>query len=329
MLTVAALANIQPPSSGVAAPQSLRRLFHDETSDAPDPFRSYGQAPGSFSSISSTKTANLGDVDSDGGYDPRTLKRTDYAARESPARGATYRDVRDAKGLQPISIPLGESSSQGAHSSARSDGPESAESSQQATPMPGMASSPTTRRFARAGSNDNVGLESPRHVPGQRRPSTSAVVRDDFSGGNGGGLRAYRSDASASSSSLQGLEPPNRPFAPTRPSAPSLQRLHSAAPTVPLPGAESPPRNGLGGLHPRPAMTRQASVAAIMERTEPHPISPSASASSGRTTPMFAAGISMMRTRSGSRTDGEQTGLAALRGGGLGLKDVLKVSGAS
>lgn len=40
---------------------------------------------------------------------------------------------------------------------------------------------------------------------------------------------------------------------------------------------------------------------------------------------MLATGISMMRTRSGSRTDGEQSGLLPIRGGGLGLKEVLKV----
>jgi protein-serine/threonine kinase len=314
-------------SSNPAAPQSLRRLFHDESSDAPDPFKAYGQQQGSFSSVSSSRTANQGDVESDGDYDPRTIKRTDFgASRNSPVKSASYRDVRDSKGLQPISIPLASSFSLGAQGSAK-DAYDSAESSQQATPMPGIASSPTaTRRLPRKGSIDSVALDSPRHAPGQRRPSTSATVRDDFGGSSGGGLRAFRSDANASSSSLSlGLEPPNRPFAPPRAGAPSLHRLHSAAPTVPLP-AESPPRNIPGGLHPRPAMMRQASVAAVMERTEPNPLSPSAPGPSGRTTPMLAAGISMMRTRSGSRTDGEQSGLLPIRGGGLGLKEVLKVS---
>lgn len=127
--------------------------------------------------------------------------------------------------------------------------------------------------------------------------------------------------------------PPN-PITPGRPQPPPLTRMHSAAPTIPLP-SNSPSRpipSQLSLVPPtRPPMMRQASVAVMEGRAQSQaqalalaqaqegPLSPTKNLA----LPRSGAGgpVGMMRSRSGSRVDAE--GLA----GGMGLRDLLKVSG--
>ena len=107
-----------------------------------------------------------------------------------------------------------------------------------------------------------------------------------------------------------------------------MTRMHSAAPTIPLP-FDSPTRPvpaHISIVPPvRPPMLRQASVAVMEGRAQSQAqvialaqseglVSPAKNLALPR--PIIGAPVAMMRSRSGSRVDSD---------GGVGLRDLLKV----
>ncbi|WVQ82620.1 hypothetical protein IAT38_004751 [Cryptococcus sp. DSM 104549] len=318
-----------PPTSR-PAPQSLRRLFHDESSSDPDPFQSFAhQQPATPQSSEESGTIKQA------GRFP-SPEHYDYISRDgSPEEGEGYdfstirqnRLGRDGRSPTPLSVSTNNPPSSGFPSAASSATYHPAEASQEPTPIASRdAPVPSPRQLATQRSVDNISLaptsnsqppdERSKSGPGMRRPSAS----------HGEGLRGFQFPLSKPSPG-----PSSTP--PSKHQPPALHRNHSAAPNLPS-GADSAshPATHLP-LGSRPPMMRQASVA-VMEGRQASQTQALALAQAqaqegndihlpsknlavpGSLGQRPSGGLGMMRTRSGGRSDD----------GHVGLKDLLKLS---
>lgn len=304
------------------APQSLRRLFHDESSAEPDPFQSFAhqQPPTPQTSEGSSSIEQIGrfstppeqefldDPDSPA-FDPSTI-------RPKPARPSSIITSNAAPST------LTSSSSSSSFLPEQSQAPDSVARLENA-PIPSprqikgkmsfdaLSSAPTSR--------------SEPEVPRKE----SFTGRRPGGGSVGEGLKGFQFPLV--SKSVPSVAPSN-PINPSRPKPPPLHRMHSAAPTIPLPSASDSPTRHIPaplslGPPTRPPMMRQASVAVMEGRAQSQaqalalvqskegPLSPTKNLA----IPRPAGGPVMLRSRSGSRVDAE----GAV--GGIGLRDLLKV----
>lgn len=343
LLTSLALANIAPPTAR-PAPQSLRRLFHDESSTDPDPFQSFAHqqptTPQSSNGSASVEQA---------GRFP-TPEQDAMEVFDENAYGfdaSTIRQQRLGKtGAAPLSIFTGAHPMQSSMSSAASGSTFRPEASQAPTPIgrsDGMPAIPSPRQI-----RPKMSLDTLSSVP-TTKSNPTGEPRDKGPGRRPGGsvgegLRGFQFPLVTKGGHLPAVSA----SAPARPSPPPLHRMHSAAPTVPVP-ADSPSRQlplaqASLPLPSRPPMMRQASVAVMEGRAQSQaqaqaialaqvresplilsknllvPIHPLGARRPSITNLNIGSGAAvMMRSRSGSRVDAE--GLS----GGIGLRDLLKV----
>jgi protein-serine/threonine kinase len=326
------LGNMAPPTGrqDAPAPQSLRRLFHDESSIDSDPFQSFAhQQPvtpasiggsgsieqsGRFDSPSGEESEIFGSEDSTSNFDSSTIRQRRLGANSPSGLSIVTR----------VDTPSGPSSTM-------SDSTYQPESSQAPTPIArqdgNLPLPPSLARQLRPKMSLDTLSSNPtsRSQPEQDRKDSAPMRRP------GGSV----------SEGLRGFQFPlvTKPHGPAFsaggiPRAPPLQRNFSAAPAFPSPVELSgrPEHSGssslgLGGPPARPPMMRQASVAVMegrsqaqaqalaMVQADDDPLSPSGGLIPPRAP--FAGGqaIVMTRTRSGSRTDGEV----------VALRDLMKV----
>ncbi|WWD22796.1 hypothetical protein CI109_107290 [Kwoniella shandongensis] len=322
------VANISPPTARLA-PQSLRRLFHDESSTDPDPFQSFAhQQPGTPQSSDGSGAIEQTErfpspepeeyLDGETGYDPSTIRQP--------------RSRRDERSPTPLSISTAYTSTAGP-SSLTSMSTYQSESSEPPTPIAksdadtspprqikGKMSLDTLSSVPTSKSQPAEDLRS-KSGPGVRRPG----------GSMGEGLRGFQFPLVSTS----GSGPAPNVSAP-KAQPPVLHRMHSAAPMLPS-ATESPTRSfsSQGGLPPRPPMMRQASVAVMegraasqsqahaqafaLAQSQQNPMSPTKNlAIPGSLGQRPMGGMGMMRSRSGSRVEDGQ--------GVVGLRDLLKLS---
>ncbi|KAK8844657.1 hypothetical protein IAR55_006504 [Kwoniella newhampshirensis] len=320
------LTTLSPPTAR-PAPQSLRRLFHDETSSDPDPFQSFAlQQPGTPQSSdgsgaieqvarfpSPEQEEYLGD---DVGYDPSTIRQGRLGRT---GRSPTPLSVSTDLQILPDTVPTPSTSTY------RIDSP------QADTPMgkPDV-DLPSPRQMRTKMSLDTLSSvptsksQQPEDIrlksgPGARRPG----------GSMGEGLRGFQFPLVSQSTSGPSVIRP-------APQPPTLHRMHSAAPTMPG-SAVSPTRSfsSHGALPTRPPMMRQASVAVMegraasqsqahaqafaLAQSQEGPMTSTRNlAIPGSLGPRPMGGMGMMRSRSGSRVEEGQ--------GVVGLRDLLKLS---
>ena len=304
-------------------PQSLRRLFHDETSIGPDPFQAFThqQPP------TPQPTDGSASVEQGGRFDA-PLEGEYLESPELPAFDpATIRQQK----AQPLSIVTIPDDGAPLLSSSTSSATFPPEELQASTPIVRkdfhIQPVPSPRQIKGRMSLENLSSAS------SSKSQPDVPRKDSFTGRRPGGsvgegLKGFQFPLVTKS------EPAN-PLTPGRPQAPPLHRLHSAAPTIPSPSEPSPSRQvptQLSIVLPtRPPMMRQASVAVMEGRAQSQAQALAlAQAQDGSSSPtknlavprLGAVGpVIMMRSRSGSRMDAD--GL----GGGIGLRDLLKVRG--
>ncbi|WVF66644.1 hypothetical protein IAT40_001385 [Kwoniella sp. CBS 6097] len=296
--------NLSPPTARPApAPQSLRRLFHDETSSDPDPFQSFAhQQPstpqssdgsgsieqvGRFpspeeeeetinfdtSSDSLDDTVASGNGDQSGGYDASTIRQNRLGRPgngRSPGPLSVNTDQPPTSSLFSASTYHPQDGSQAPTPIARvgiDNAPSQADRGLRTKmSLDTLSSVPTSK------SQLQPGDERAKPGPGMRRPGGGGSAAGD-------GLRGFQfplvskggpgptTATAAASSAVQGTAPAlGGKFV-----APPLNRMHSAAPTIPIPSNGNNNNQAhaasaqIGiGLPPRPPMMRQASVA-VME----------------------------------------------------------------
>ncbi|OXG23511.1 protein-serine/threonine kinase [Cryptococcus neoformans Tu401-1] len=287
--------HLSPPTARPApAPQSLRRLFHDESSTDPDPFQSFAhqQPPTPQTTEDSNTIKQTGRFPSPEQEDPPPLVDTDShppKPRKNELDGQTIRQARlgrDGQSPTPLMITTDYSPSSNTLSATSTATYYPIETPQEPTPIARTdAGVPSPRRLRNKMSLDNLSLTP---------TSKSQLTAEERSKSNGGMRRPSASDARDGLRGFQfplmtksGPGPPatttistSTPTSTQLPTAgklfpPPLNRNHSAAPAYPLAdpittntttsptGTSSP---GFGGLAfgPRPPMMRQASVA-VME----------------------------------------------------------------
>lgn len=298
-----ASSNLSPPTTHPApAPQSLRRLFHDESSTDPDPFKSFAhqQPPTPQTTEGSDTIKQTGRFPSPEQEDLPPLVDTD-SPPATPGKneldGQTIRQARlgrDGRSPTPLMITTGYSPSPSSNtlSAASTATYYPIETPQEHTPIARTdAGVPSPRRIRNKISLDNLSLtptsktqpaaeERSKSSGGMRRPSASDARE---------GLRGFQFPlmtksgpgptpiTTASMSTSTNTPTSTQPPAAGKLFPPPLNRNHSAAPAYPFAdptttstttttsptGTSSP---GFGGLAfgPRPPMMRQASVA-VME----------------------------------------------------------------
>ncbi|WVR03173.1 hypothetical protein IAU60_000164 [Kwoniella sp. DSM 27419] len=325
-----ALSNLSP-STVRPAPQSLRRLFHDESSSEPDPFQSFAhQQPSTPQS-----SENSSSIEQVGRFpDPEEEEETiDLDRLESPGGrqgsgfdASTIRQARlgrNGRSPEPLTIHTGRApgSSTSSTSTFRP-----LHDSQAPTPVAGPGMQPER------GLRSKMSLDTLSSVP------TSRTQPPDERSRNGPGVRR---PGGSVGEGLRGFQFPLVSKSPPPSGPPALNRIHSAAPAIPVSSGSHP--LPMAGLPPRPQMMRQASVAvmegraanasqahaqamAMAQAQEGHaPMSPTKSLGvpgslgrpigPGMMNPV--GGMGMMRSRSGSRVD---------EGQAVGLRDLLKLT---
>lgn len=313
-------ADLTPPSA-CQAPQSLRRLFHDESSAEPDPFGCFAhqQPPTPQTSEGSSSVEQVGRFNSP--PEEEFLEDTGSSAFDAPTIRQNPHKALSIDTSSSIPPPLSSSPSSAIFLPEKSQAPTPIarfDSSTQAIPSP--------RQIKGKMSFDTVSSAP------TSRSQPEVPRKDSFTGRKPGGsvsegLKGFQFPLVTQSS-------PVNPITPARPHPPALHRMHSAAATTPLP-SDPPSRqvpSQLSLVPPaRPPMMRQASVAVMEGRAQSQaqalalaqaqaqdsPLSPTKNLALPR--PGMGGAAVMMRSRSGSRVDAE--GLA----GGMGLRDLLKV----
>ncbi|WVQ94253.1 hypothetical protein IAU59_001332 [Kwoniella sp. CBS 9459] len=285
--------NVSPPTARPApAPQSLRRLFHDETSSDPDPFQSFAhQQPGTpqssdgSSSIEqvgrfpspgeeeetidfdvSSSSLGVDDGPSEGGYDASTIRQNRlHRPGRSPEPLSVNTDQPPTLSLSSASTYHPQDGSQAPTPIARvghDNGLPADRGLRTKMSLDTLSSVPTSK------SQPQPNDERAKSGPGMRRPGGGG------GGSMGDGLRGFQfplvskggpgpTTTTTTTTTTAATQAPGGKF-----SAPPLNRMHSAAPTIPIPtaagqSATGPAQIGMG-LPPRPPMMRQASVA-VME----------------------------------------------------------------
>ncbi|OCF60050.1 STE/STE20/YSK protein kinase [Kwoniella mangroviensis CBS 10435] len=343
---------LSPPTAR-PAPQSLRRLFHDESSSEPDPFQSFAmQQP---STPQSSEDGGSSSIEQVGRFPTPEPEEAIHLPPDSPDSESTKGTVRqrfirnlNSHGSDQLSLDIP------THPSSDSQAPTPIAKTNSNEPLlkPKM-STDTLSATARSQPED-----SNRPKPAMKRPGGGG-------GSMGDGLRGFQFPLVSKGPVPPGGAGSSGPSAlPGRAQAPPLSRMHSAAPTIPISSAsgESPNKSGItglpGGLPPRPQMMRQASVAvmegramlnnqahqqalALAQQNDPVGggsaplLSPNKVLNipgtggqgtgiglgrpigPGMTNNPVGGGIGMMRSRSGSRVD---------EGHAVGLRDLLKLS---
>ncbi|WWC85430.1 uncharacterized protein L201_000293 [Kwoniella dendrophila CBS 6074] len=343
-----ALSNLSPPTAR-PAPQSLRRLFHDETSSEPDPFQSFAmQQPstpqssegsssieqvGRFPSPEPEDTIQLPpdspDTTTSGGFDGSTVRQKFMVRNAHPSDQLsldtnTIQDLStDSQAPTPIAKP---------NDSSLPLPPPLGGGLKPKMSFDTLASAPTSKSQPEDG----------RSKPPMRRPGGGSM---------GDGLRGFQFPLVSKGPVPHGGSGSSGPSVLSKLQAPPLNRMHSAAPAIPISSSNGSPNKSSGiNLPPRPQMMRQASVAVMegramlnnqahqqalalahQEQSDPiagaplmspnkslmipgslgRPIGP------GMTNGPMGGGFGMMRSRSGSRVD---------EGQAVGLRDLLKLS---
>jgi protein-serine/threonine kinase len=315
---------IDPASKSHPAPQSLRRLFRDEASGAPDPFDSFahqqpstpssGQGSAAVEQISRFESPPEAQLEPFGveadSYDAVTIRQKRIGNVPSPLSIRTNDMRRTVPGLKTTSsqLPLNESAAPTPTARTVTDD--------------GFLPAPSLDRQLRVkGSMDT--LISVTTSASQPESSRRDVTNRRPGGSVGEDLKGFQFPLVGKPT---GLGPGAGEYRP-----PPLQRNHSAAPFVST-HHESPGRAPLAHPALRPPMIRQASVAVMEGRSQAQAQalamvqgdSDEASGDLALPRPNFAhagsSGVAMMRSRSGSRADSES--------GGMALRDLLKVSSA-
>ncbi|ORY23535.1 kinase-like domain-containing protein [Naematelia encephala] len=294
------------PPTARPAPQSLRRLFHDDSSMDPDPFQSFAhqQPPTPQSSDGSSSVEHAGRFPTPPDDHIETFE-------DEPFDASTLRQPR--KSPSPLASTV---FSPQASSESNTSTPVARQFEVPAMPPPRplrtkmsldtLSSAPTSKSQPVVDSRDRP----------NRRPGGSV----------GEGLRGFQFPLVT-----KGLPNPTPGSASIpRPNLPPpLHRNHSAAPQLPLSLDPLSPEKPRMAMPARPPMMRQASVAVMEGRAQSHSLglaqvhedamsmSPTKSfAPLAPPRPPFAA-QGMMRTRSGSKIED---------GGGAGLRELLKLS---
>ncbi|WWC57700.1 uncharacterized protein I303_100234 [Kwoniella dejecticola CBS 10117] len=269
---------LSPPTAR-PAPQSLRRLFHDESSSDPDPFQSFAHQQPSTpqSSEGSSSIEQVGRFSSPEAEETIHLPPDSPDSSSTPFDGSTIRQKFMPRNNYNHSDQLSldtnfDLSSTNTSIAGLSDSQAPTPIARSNTDLP-LPPPPSLER----GLKPKMSLETLSSVP------TSRSQPEDTrpSGGPGLGKPQKRPGGGSMGDGLRGFQFPLVSKGPVpatgmglgmgRPQAPALTRMHSAAPTVPIPSnsAESPTKP-VGNvpsalpLPPRPQMMRQASVA-VME----------------------------------------------------------------
>lgn len=343
VLTALAVAH-RGPATSRPAPQSLRRLFHDENSSNPDPFASFShQQPGTPSSTDGASLEDEGRLGS-----PPSLSWSD-------AEGSDLPTVRLAKRPAPIAVdrdaatptPLSSGGSSATFHQGGRSGPTSGSSGSIETPLPRPPGRPSGQLRGKASFDTLSSAPTSRSQPPEEARRGQQPVRRP-GGSVGDGLRGFQFPlVHPKGGALSGSTPIDGGGLPlARPAA--MSRNHSAAPALAMssssygdaPGAR-PVASMSTGPPQRPAFMRQASVAVMEGRAQAQaqaqalamaqaqaneplvsPIGSSSVIGLPRPPVMPAAmtgGGAMMRSRSGSRIESD-SGSA-----GPGLRELIKV----
>ena len=305
-------ANMGAPTAR-PAPQSLRRLFHDESSEDPDPFQSFAhQQP-------STPTTN----DASASIEQYGLFNTPNGSLKELSEDmndpSTIRQKRlGGTSPQALTITTGKE---------LISGPETGNSENTFQPDKSQASTPNASRDGHRQISTETLAAAPTGTSQPEQQRKEAMHRARPGGSVGEGLRGFQFPLAAKPT---GPGPGAGAGGPSAFKAPALIRNHSAAPALARP-IESGSAASSSAIPPRPSMMRQASVAVMEGRSQAQAQALAfAQADDGHMSPTkglvpprpaFAQqdkGTVMVRSRSGSRVDAEA-------GGGLGLRDLLKV----
>nr|ODN87066.1 STE/STE20/YSK protein kinase [Cryptococcus depauperatus CBS 7841] len=288
------------PPTGRPAPQSLRRLFHDETSSDPDPFKPFTHQQLTASQISDENSTvkqlnhfSSSDQESD---NPESSSKKVFD-------GQTIRQARlgqDGRLPNPlvISTDYNHSTSSNALSATSNATYDSAETSQEPTPIARTdAAVPSPRPIRKKTSFDAPPSSTPSSSL-QQQQSINKSSQMVFEERSKNGLGVRRPSAGDAREGLRGFQFPLMTKATNPPGAgsitgagpgigagngaglklqpPLLHRNHSASPALPSSNGimdisasspiniTSPPTGPGSGLGSRPPMMRQASVA-VME----------------------------------------------------------------
>ena len=321
-------ANLGPPPAH-PAPQSLRRLFHDENSSEPDPFQSFAhQQP-----MTPSSGDGSGSIDQHSRFDSPPESHSESFEDTTGYDGSTIRQKRPSPLNLSVITDLNPKSSQ--LNSAMSDAT-LRDGSQAPTPLArpmtddDLMPPPSLNRSLRPKMSYDALTSTPTSKTQPDMPRKDAPAGRRPGGSVGGGLRGFQfplmpgaaggAGAGSSPSPALGSATLERPV--------PLQRNHSAAPFV-----SQSTESANGGLPApvRPAMMRQASVAVMENRSQAQqqalavsqaqddPSDVTRGLSLPRAPFAQGAGTTMMRSRSGSRTDSDA-------GVQMGLRDLIKVS---
>lgn len=313
------------------APQSLRRLFHDENSADPDPFQSFAhQQPVTpdtslVGHVEQFATPPENDYDSDNEEMLEgTVKQNQPKTRPSlgthtqgAASSSSSRRSQSSDGPTPIALP--------------DDDDDELELPRAPFGQQLRAKASYDSLLSNSTSKSQISIESrPKEPP--RKPAGNA----------GEGLRGFQFPLNKAM--MPARPPPLQRGAsaapiPTSlgvgdslsPTRPGLPRMQSAQPNLQTDSPGKPGRPQISiNLPPRPQMMRTASAAVLGGRAQAQaqaqalaavdegPLSPSTSRNLGvPTRPAIGLGVAvgMSRTRSGSKTDD----------GGVGLRDLMRV----
>lgn len=337
--------DIAPPTAR-PAPQSLRRLFHDEDSADPDPFQSFAhQQPvtphttqeGYVDQFAPNPEISFDEDDDDERNFEGTVRQAKPKVR--PSLGLTHSSdsvniassshisdsSNDAATPTPIALPLDDDDSDDDTDLELPQAPFGQGQQLRAkASYDSLSSNPTTRAQI---------SQEPRPAKEIRKPSGAGSVGD--------GLRGFQFPLSKvamaarpppltrNASAMPLSAAAEDEYSSLSPSRPGLQRMQSAMPDLQPNSATTPvkparPQISIN-LPPRPPMMRHAS-AAVMENRAQAQAQAQALAVAETTTrnlgvpgkPQIGLGVAvgMSRSRSGSRTDDHS----------VGLRDLMRVS---
>jgi protein-serine/threonine kinase len=351
------MSDLAPPTAR-PAPQSLRRLFHDENSADPDPFQSFAhQQPitpytsqnGSVEQFAPNPEIDLDvqDSDEDDSFEG-TVRQNKPKIRPSLGISQHSSDSTSAPSSHgfnvsneytPIALPQDDDSEDEDTNFEPPQAPFGQNQLRAKASYESLASNPTTR--------SQISVDS--------RPPASKDIRKP-SGTAQDGLRGFQfplskavmatrpaplvRNASAAPFPTITDDGPSSSLSPTRP---GMQRMQSAMPDLqsPTPSKTKPAKPQISiNLPPRPPMMRHASAAVMEGRAQAQAQAQALAAVDegvGRNLGVPAigvgkgqiglgvaiagagAGVGMSRSRSGSRTDDH----------GVGLRDLMRVSSLS
>lgn len=327
ILTIADLIDVSPPTAR-PAPQSLRRLFHDEESSDPDPFQSFAhQQPPTPQSLDGSST-----IEQEGRFPTPPMSDDIEELPDVPSESAyDASTIRVPRSKQPLASERthGKVTSASSTSTFMSDSDAATPTFRQVERDETMLSPPKLR--GKASMDTLSSIPTSKSQPPEDPRRTPAAVRRP-GGSMGDGFRGFQFPLMARPSESGPSGSPGLAL----PRPPPLQRMHSAAPVLASPTAPVAVHIPTAGPS-RPPMMRQASVA-VMEGRAAGQTQAQAQAEAlalvedDHTSPSkglplppagrfdrYAMGTGMVRTRSGSKVDDAN-------GSVVNLRDLIKVS---